>query len=74
MKKKQYYEETLEDLEADLKHETRLINSLKKLVKELQCDGYAPLDFLNEIISQRESGRNSIKLAIAKLQGLLAAK
>jgi phage/plasmid-associated DNA primase len=74
MKKTEYYIETLRDLENEVKSETRLINSLGKMKKQLQSDGYDSVDALEKVISTWENRRRTINETTSLIKDLLGEK
>ncbi len=74
MKKTEYYIEALRDLENEVKSETRLINSLCKMKKQLQSDGYDSVDALEKVISTWENRRRTINETTTLIKDLLGEK
>jgi hypothetical protein len=71
MKKAEYYESTLKDLKKELVRQKDLINSLNDMHNQLACQGYEPLDPLDDVISEWETRRSYTKGAIKRLEELV---
>jgi hypothetical protein len=74
MKQNEYYAEMLRDLREELDHETILINGLKKALYKLQREEWKPLNFLEEVIAERETRKDSVTRAIKKIEEVTKTK
>jgi bacterioferritin (cytochrome b1) len=67
----EYYQKSLTALQAELAHDTKVINGLKKALKKLQSDDWKPLDSLEEVMAERESKMDFLKRTIKKIEDAL---
>ena len=63
-----YYATTLKHMTEALAHETKVINGLKKALKQLQNDEFEPIEFLEEVIAEREYKKDFMKRSIEKIE------
>ena len=71
MKKAEYYESALRDSKKELVRQTHVVNGLKNIHKQLESQGYQPLDSLDSVITEWETRRSYIKGAIKRLEALV---
>jgi hypothetical protein len=71
MKKAEYYESTLKDLKKEQGRETQVLKGLNEIHNQLQCQGYQPLDPLENVIQELETRRGEVKGAIKRIEELV---
>jgi hypothetical protein len=71
MKKAEYYGNALKDIKKELSHQTHVVSGLKDIYKQLESQGYKPLDPLDSVIKDWESRRGYIKGTIKRLEELV---
>lgn len=71
MNDQKYYEQLLQGLEAELKHEKQFLTSIKGLVKQCQAQEMPAPDSLARLISEGQARKTSLEQAIQEVQSRL---
>jgi hypothetical protein len=71
MKKQEYLETTLKDLKKEISRQNKLISGLNEMRQQLECQGYAPLDPLDDVIKDIEGRRKTVRGAVQRIEVLV---
>jgi hypothetical protein len=71
MKKQEYYAGTLADLKKEATRQTKLLKGLNDILTQLECQGYQPLDALEDVIKDLEERRTTVRGAVKRVEALI---